>query len=145
MKAKNIVLIFSLAGVLVGLSGCSSTGSDVEVAPSGPSAAAIKLPDSLYCTRTSVEDRLSVTLAPLKEALGNPDETLTVILYRSGREVATLGKIGGGEHFQDFVMINLAPADAAVFDTSASVRFALKVVNGRGETLADRAIFLTMQ
>ncbi|MHB8055087.1 MAG: hypothetical protein ACYDH3_07570 [Candidatus Aminicenantales bacterium] len=145
MKAKNWTMIFGLALVLAGLSGCASTGSSVEAAPSGPAAAAIKLPDSLFCTRTAVEARLTVTLAPLKETLGNPEETLTVILMRSGHEVGILGKVGGGAQFQDFAMINLAPADAAVFDTSASVRFTLKVVNGRGDTLAMRNVVLMMQ
>ena len=148
MKVKDLIKIFGLALILVGLSACASansSGSSVELAASGQETQAIKLPDSLYCTRTAVEDRLTVDLTPLRDALGNPDEILEVFLYRSGREIGSLGQVGGGVRFQDFVFVNLAPVDAAVFNTSDSVRFALKVVNGQGETVAERNIFLIMQ
>jgi len=148
MKVKDLIKIFGLALILVGLSACASansSGSSVELAASGQETQAIELPDSLYCTSTAVADRLTINLAPLRDALGNPDEILEVFLYRSGREVGSLGQVGGGVRFQDFVFVNLAPVDAAVFNTSDSVRFALKVVNGQGETVAERNIFLIMQ
>jgi hypothetical protein len=147
MKVKDVIKMFGLAIVLVGLSACASvnhSGSGTEPAVAAKEAPAIKLPDSLYCTRTAVEDRLTVNLAPLKEALENPDEVLEVFISRSGHEIGSLGQVGGGAHFQDWVFINLAPADAAVFDSSPSVRFTLKVVNGKGETLVTRPVTLMM-
>lgn len=147
MKVKDLIKIFGLALILVGLSACASSnpsGSGVELAATGQEAQAIKLPDSLYCTWTAVEDRLTVNLAPLRDALGNPEEMLEVFIYRSGREIGSLGRVGGGAHFEDFAFINLPPADSAVFNESASVRFALKVKNNQGETVAERNIFLIM-
>ncbi len=148
MKINRLLGVFSLGLILVGLTGCSSatqSGANMEPAVSGGEAGAIKLPDSLYCNQTAVENRLTVNLAPLREALGNPAETLEVILGRSGRDIASLGKIGGGEALKDFAYVDMMPNDYAIFETSASGRFSLKVINAAGKTVAQRTIILTMQ
>jgi hypothetical protein len=148
MKSNHLTGIFGLGLILIGLIGCSSAtgpGADVELAATGAKPASFKLPDSLYCTRTAVENRITVNLAPLRETLGNPAETIEVFLCRSGREIASLGKIGGGAGLKDFTYVNLMPADHAVFDTSSSARFGLKLKNAAGENLAERAIILMMQ
>ena len=145
MKINRLIGICGLGLILVGLTGCSSAtgpGADVEA---GAPAASFKLPDSLYCTRTPVENRITVNLAPLRNTLGNPTETVEVFLCRAGREIASLGTIGGGAMLKDFTYVNLMPADVAVFDASGSARFGLRVKNAAGAKLADRAIILMMQ
>jgi len=145
MKINRLIGICGLGLILVGLAGCSSAtgpGADVET---GAPAASFKLPDSLYCNGTAVENRITVNLAPLRDALGNPAETVEVFLCRAGREIASLGKVGGGALLKDFAYVDLMPADVAVFDASGSARFGLRVKNAAGQKLADRALILMMQ
>lgn len=148
MRIHRLPGLFVLGLIAVGLTGCSSaTGpaAEVEVGAPGPAGASIKLPESLYCTRTPVKNRITVNLAPIRDALGTPAETIEVFLCRSGREIASLGKVGGGDVLKDFVYVDLMPADHAVFDASASARFGLRAKNAEGRTLAERAIILMMQ
>ena len=147
MKIKTMIAGFGFALVIAGLSGCASTnpaGSDVAPAASGRPTAEIALPDSLYCTWTGVESRLSVNLAPLRAALGTAGETYEVFLFRQGRKIGTLGKFGGGIQMLDFIFVDLPSVDSAVFNTASSVRFALKTANGAGVTVAERNIMLIM-
>ena len=79
--------------------------------------AKIKLPKNLYCAMTPTQDRYSINLRPLTKALGQPAETWEVQLFRNDHLVTSLGKIGGGQELEEFILFTLPPVDADAFNS----------------------------
>jgi hypothetical protein len=86
--------------------------------PAAKDVAKAKIPKTLYCTTLTDENRYSVDLRPLASALGEPAETLDLALFRNAHLVTPLGKIGGGQKLNEFIILILPPADADAFSST---------------------------
>jgi hypothetical protein len=159
MNRKRLHTIFAIVPVLLGLVFvCFAVPSVNNDAPplESPKPVKIKLPKSLYCAMTAIQDRYSINLRPISNALGEPAETWEVVLFRNDHLVTPLGKIGGGEKLEEFILFTLPPVDADAFKSTmeqpfnsraesmnqAGRNFQLRILNTAGDLLASKKIVL---
>ena len=167
MASRRLLTISLAAAVLLGFA-CAPFAAPLAADDSpDPKPVKIKLPKSLYCVLTAVQDRYSINLVPLSKALGEPDETWEVQLFRNDHLVTSLGKIGGGMKLEEFILFTLPPVDADAFNSVTASRaemaggsdeqfgenilrsktgrnFQLRVLNAAGGLLAKKKVLLLL-
>lgn len=173
MESKKLFAVSIIVVILFAFSFvCFAAPAATEDSPAqaGQKPVKIKLPKTLYCAMTTSQDRYTINLRPLTEAIGEPTETWDVVLFRNDHVVTPLGKIGGGMKLEEFIIFTLPPVDADAFNsTTASMAemrggsdeqvgqgredilrsktgrsFQLRVLNANGDLLAKKKVLLVL-
>ncbi len=125
MEKRSLLTISLAVAVLLGFA-CASFAAPLAGDEAPPAEkqkpVKVKLPKSLYCAMTAIQDRYSINLRPLSEVLGDPAETWEVQLFRNDHMVTSLGKIGGGMKLEEFILFTLPPVDADAFNSATASR-----------------------
>jgi hypothetical protein len=122
MERKQLFRVVLVIAVLLGFVCVSFAVPPAGSGSLNPKPVKIKLPKVLYCAMTAVKDRYSINLRPITLAIGEPAETSEVLLFRNDHLVTPLGKIGGGEELEEFILFTLPPADADAFNRTTATR-----------------------